>query len=51
MTGKCKLEECGAPSVPCHLGCEDYNTCENFVAEVVEKKIKKEKVAEVKSQV
>ncbi len=30
MTGKCKLQECGAPVVPCHNGCEDFKTCTNF---------------------
>jgi hypothetical protein len=43
MSGKCRISDCAAPGVPCHLGCEDYKTCENFIAENSEKKIKKEK--------
>ena len=30
MSGKCSLKECGAPTVPCHEGCEDFNTCPNY---------------------
>ncbi len=44
MTGKCKIAECGAPEIPCHNGCEDFTTCPNFIAEIVEKKTKKGKL-------
>jgi len=48
MTGECKLKECGAPEVRCHLDNDDCTLCENFVAEAAEKKVKKEKAAELK---
>lgn len=48
MSGKCKLEECGAPEIRCHLGNDDYTTCEHFIKEHSEKKIKKEKLEEEK---
>lgn len=42
ITGKCKLSECPAPDLKCHLGEEDFAKCPNFVADVVEKKVRKE---------
>lgn len=48
MAGECKLKECGAPEVRCHLDKDDCTQCENFVTETTEKKIKKEKAAEIK---
>lgn len=48
MAGECKLKECGAPEVRCHLDKDDCTQCENFVAEAAEKKIKREKAAEIK---
>lgn len=48
MVGECKLKECGAPEVRCHLDKDDFTQCENFVVEALEKKRKKEKVAELK---
>ncbi|MDP1880828.1 MAG: hypothetical protein Q8K60_07800 [Parachlamydiaceae bacterium] len=45
MEGKCKIAECAAPDVPCHDGCEDYKTCSNFIAEIIEKKAAKEKTS------
>lgn len=48
MTGVCKLKECGAPEVRCHLDHDDYTQCENFVVEAAEKKVKKEKTTEQK---
>lgn len=45
MPGKCKLPECPAPELKCHLGHEDVSACENFLIEVIEKKEKKEKNA------
>ncbi len=45
MAGKCKLKECGAPEVRCHLDKDDYTQCENFVVEATEKKAKKEKTS------
>lgn len=48
MAGKCNLPECPAPEAGCHLGKDDCTQCENFVVEAVEKKIKKEKAAELK---
>lgn len=48
MTGKCNLPECPAPEAGCHLGKDDFTQCENFVPEVAEKKVKKEKAAELK---
>lgn len=48
MAGECKLKECGAPAVRCHLDKDDCTQCENFVVEVEEKKFKKEKAAELK---
>lgn len=48
MAGECKLKECGAPEIRCHLDKDDCTQCENFVAETTEKKIKKEKAAEIK---
>lgn len=48
MTGKCNLSVCPAPEADCHLGKDNCTQCENFVVEVVEKKIKKEKIAEQK---
>jgi hypothetical protein len=48
MVGECKLKECGAPEVRCHLDKDDFRQCENFVVEALEKKRKKEKVTELK---
>jgi hypothetical protein len=48
MTGVCKLPECGAPGVRCHLDHDDYTQCPNFVAEATENKTKKEKSTEQK---
>jgi len=48
MTGVCKLKECGAPGVGCHLGHDDYSQCKNFVAEAKETKVKKQKTIEQK---
>jgi hypothetical protein len=48
MSGQCKLKECGAPGVSCHLGHDDFHNCENFVADVPEIKVKKLKKAEQK---
>ena len=48
MSGECKLKECGAPEIRCHLGNDDYTQCENFVAEAAEKKIIKEKTGILK---
>ncbi len=43
MTGKCKLKECGAPGIPCHLGYEDHTTCVNWIENSIEQKVKKDK--------
>ena len=48
MAGRCNLPECPAPEAGCHLGKDDCTHCENFIVEAVEKKIKKEKAADLK---
>lgn len=48
MSGKCKLKECPAPDAPCHLENGDYTECENFIVELIEKKNKVEKTADIK---
>lgn len=40
MAGKCKIKECGAPDVKCHLGEDDYTKCKNFEVEVKKRKRK-----------
>ncbi len=51
MAGECKLKECGAPEVRCHLDNDDCTLCEHFVTEAGEKKVKKEKPAELKKSI
>lgn len=46
MSGKCKLPECPAPDLKCHLGNEDFTKCENFVSIGNEKKTVKENPSE-----
>lgn len=48
MAGECKLTECGAPEIRCHLDKDNCTECENFVVEATEKKNKKEKATELK---
>jgi hypothetical protein len=42
MTGNCKIAECPAPELKCHLGADDYATCANFTASSAERNVKKE---------
>lgn len=44
MIGKCRLQECAAPAVKCHLGHDDHTQCPNFSLDDSEKKNKKEKI-------
>src|SRR5689334_5945338 len=30
MAGKCKIDECGAPDIPCHIGNE-FDKCPNYL--------------------
>jgi hypothetical protein len=48
MQGKCKLKECAAPDVRCHLDYDDCTKCPNFIIENSDKKVKREKTTEVK---
>ncbi|RZK27045.1 MAG: hypothetical protein EOO43_00865 [Flavobacterium sp.] len=48
MQGECKLEECGAPEVRCHLDFDDYSKCENFIIQTTAKKTKREKATDIK---
>lgn len=43
MAGVCKLKECGAPGVRCHLDHDDYHQCQNFIEEPTESIVKKTK--------
>lgn len=47
MSGECKLKECGAPEIRCHLDIDDCTQCENFINKVSDKKVKKEKSIEL----
>lgn len=46
MAGQCKISECGAPGISCHLGHDDFHQCKNFVDEVTETKVKKQNKTE-----
>lgn len=51
MTGKCKIAECPAPELKCHLGTDDHATCPNFTVSTTEKKVKKENGSSKKSNI